>query len=101
MRRRPRPSNARRVAVRAGALTALGAAVAVPLLRKRLRLPVPVPVAACAVGPLAVAVLQPQPEIHIRGDSEARYESVGRVVATAQRASILKIGFITEPPPRQ
>ena len=42
MRRRPRPSNARRVAVRAGALTALGAAVAVPLLRKRLRIPVPV-----------------------------------------------------------
>ena len=48
-----------------------------------------------------IAVLQPQPEVHIRGDSEARYESVGRVVATAQRASILKIGFITEPPPRQ
>ena len=48
-----------------------------------------------------VAVLQPQPEIHIRGDSEARYESVGRVVPTAQRASILTIGFITEPPPRQ
>ena len=48
-----------------------------------------------------VAVLQPQPEIHIRGDAEARYESVGRVVATAQRASIMKIGFITEPPPRQ
>src|SRR5688572_25337592 len=47
-----------------------------------------------------IAVLQPQPEVHIRGDSEARYESVGRVVATAQRASILKIGFITEPPPR-
>jgi biopolymer transport protein ExbD len=47
-----------------------------------------------------VAVLQPQPEIHIRGDAEARYESVGRVVATAQRASILKIGFITEPPAR-
>ena len=60
MRRRPRPSNARRVAVRAGALTALGAAVAVPLLRKRLRIPVPVTVAACAVGPLAVAVLQPR-----------------------------------------
>ena len=48
-----------------------------------------------------IAVMQPQPEVHIRGDSEARYESVGRVVATAQRASILKIGFITEPPPRQ
>ena len=48
-----------------------------------------------------IAVLQPQPEIHIRADQETRYESVGRVVATAQRASILKIGFITEPPPRQ
>jgi biopolymer transport protein ExbD len=48
-----------------------------------------------------IATLQPQPEVHIRGDAEARYESVGRVVATAQRASILKIGFITEPPPRQ
>src|SRR5262245_40225663 len=47
-----------------------------------------------------IAVIQPQPEVHIRGDSEARYESVGKVVATCQRASILKIGFITEPPPR-
>ncbi|QJR16614.1 ExbD/TolR family protein [Usitatibacter palustris] len=47
-----------------------------------------------------VAVLQPQPEVHIRGDASARYESVGRVVATCQRAAILKIGFITEPPPR-
>ena len=47
-----------------------------------------------------VAVLKPQPEVHIRADQEARYESVGRVVATAQRASIVKIGFITEPPPR-
>ncbi len=47
-----------------------------------------------------IAVMQPQPEIHIRADQETRYESVGRVVATCQRASILKIGFITEPPPR-
>ncbi len=47
-----------------------------------------------------VAVMVPQPEVHIRADGEARYESVGRVVATCQRASIVKIGFITEPPPR-
>jgi len=60
MRRRSRPSSAQRLAVRAGALTALGAAVAVPLLRRRLRIPVPVTVAACAMGPLAVAVLQPR-----------------------------------------
>jgi biopolymer transport protein ExbD len=47
-----------------------------------------------------IAVLQPQPEVHIRADQETRYESVGKVVATCQRASIMKIGFITEPPPR-
>ena len=47
-----------------------------------------------------IAVLVPQPEVHIRADEETRYESVGRVVATLQRASILKIGFITEPPAR-
>jgi biopolymer transport protein ExbD len=47
-----------------------------------------------------VAVQVPQPEVHIRADENARYESVGRVVATCQRAAILKIGFITEPPPR-
>lgn len=45
-----------------------------------------------------VAVLSPQPEVHIRGDYNARYEFVGKIVATCQRASILKIGFITEPP---
>ena len=47
-----------------------------------------------------IAVLVPQPEVHIRADQETRYESVGKVVATAQRAAIMKIGFITEPPPR-
>ena len=47
-----------------------------------------------------VAVMQPQPEVHVRADENTRYEYVGRVVATAQRASILKIGFITEPPAR-
>ena len=47
-----------------------------------------------------VAVMKPQPEVHIRADENARYESVGRVVATCQRAAILKIGFITEPPVR-
>jgi biopolymer transport protein ExbD len=47
-----------------------------------------------------VAVLVPQPEVHIRADADTRYESVGRVVATCQRAAIMKIGFITEPPAR-
>jgi biopolymer transport protein ExbD len=47
------------------------------------------------------AVKEPQPEVHIRGDQEARYESVGRLVVACQRAGILKVGFITEPPPNQ
>jgi membrane-associated phospholipid phosphatase len=46
--------------VRAGGVAAVGAAVAVPLLRRRLRIPAPVTVAACAAGPLALAVLQPR-----------------------------------------
>ena len=45
------------------------------------------------------SVKEPQPEVHIRGDSEVRYESVGRVVVACQRAGIYKVGFITEPPP--
>lgn len=49
-----------RHAVRAGAVSLVGAAVAVPLLRKRLRIPVPVTVGACAAGPLALAVLYPR-----------------------------------------
>ena len=47
-----------------------------------------------------VAVLNPQPEVHIRGDEKARYESVGKVIYTCQRAGIMKISFITEPPAR-
>ncbi len=47
-----------------------------------------------------VAIRQPQPEIHIRGDKAGRYEFIGRVVFACQRAGIMKIGFITEPPPR-
>ena len=60
MKKRSRPSSALRLAVRAGATAAVGAAVAVPLLRKRLRIPAPVTVAACAAGPLALAVLYPR-----------------------------------------
>jgi biopolymer transport protein ExbD len=47
------------------------------------------------------AVKEPQPEVHIRGDTEVRYESVGRVVVACQRAGIFKVGFITEPPAGQ
>ena len=43
------------------------------------------------------AVLKPQPEVHVRADQLTRYEYVGRVILTAQRAGIQKVGFITEP----
>ena len=44
------------------------------------------------------SIKEPQPEVHIRGDLEARYEAVGRVIVACQRAGIFKVGFITEPP---
>ncbi len=47
-----------------------------------------------------VAVIVPQPEIHIRGDGNARFQDVGRIIFLVQRASIAKVGFIHEPPPR-
>src|SRR6476661_5219298 len=44
------------------------------------------------------SVKLPQPEVHVRGDQETRYEFIGKVIYTAQRAGIQKVGFITEPP---
>ncbi|MFN3302968.1 MAG: ExbD/TolR family protein [Roseateles sp.] len=46
------------------------------------------------------SVKNPQPEVHIRGDEKSRYESVGRVIFAAQRAGIMKVNFVTEPPSR-
>jgi biopolymer transport protein ExbD len=46
------------------------------------------------------SIKEPQPEVHIRGDENVRYESVGRLIVAAQRAGIAKVGFITEPPPK-
>jgi biopolymer transport protein ExbD len=43
------------------------------------------------------SVMDPQPEVQIRGDSKADFESVGRVMYAVQRAGITKVGFITEP----
>jgi biopolymer transport protein ExbD len=45
----------------------------------------------------AEAARTPQPELHIRGDKDARYEFVAQAMAAAQRAGLHKIGFITEP----
>jgi biopolymer transport protein ExbD len=44
------------------------------------------------------SVKVPQPAVHIRGDQDSRYEAVGRVIYTAQRAGVQKVGFVIEPP---
>jgi biopolymer transport protein ExbD len=37
------------------------------------------------------------PEVHIRGDRNAHFRAIGRVIFAAQQAGILKVGFLTEP----
>ena len=46
-----------------------------------------------------VSTAKPQPEVQVRGDLSARYEGVGKVLLACQRAGIVKVSFITEPPP--
>ena len=43
------------------------------------------------------AVIKPQPEIHIRADKDALFQSVGRVLYAISRGGIVKVGFITQP----
>ena len=49
-----------RAVVRGGAMAAIVASVAVPLIRRRHRLPASATLAACAAGPLGLAVLRPR-----------------------------------------
>ena len=44
------------------------------------------------------SVKVPQPAVKVRGDQATRYESIGRVIYTAQRAGVQKVGFVIEPP---
>jgi len=44
------------------------------------------------------SVKVPQPAVKVRGDQESRYEAIGRVIYTAQRAGVQKVGFVIEPP---
>ena len=56
--------------------------------------------AALIVRLKKISVLTPQPEVQIRGDGGANYDSIGRIIYACQRAGIAKVGFITEPPVR-
>lgn len=46
-----------------------------------------------------VSTATPQPEVQVRGDLGAQYDGVGKVLLACQRAGIVKVAFITEPPP--
>ena len=46
-----------------------------------------------------VSAQKDEPDVQIRGDLDSDYEGVGRVLLACQRAGIIKIAFITEPPP--
>jgi biopolymer transport protein ExbD len=37
------------------------------------------------------------PEVHIRADSNARFQAVGKIILAAQEAGVPKVGFLTEP----
>jgi len=45
----------------------------------------------------AIAREEPQPEVHIRGDSNVRYQFVGQVLVATQQIGIRKVAFITTP----
>ncbi len=44
-----------------------------------------------------VALEVPQPSVHIRGDRDADYKSVGHVLYELSRGGMVKVDFITEP----
>jgi biopolymer transport protein ExbD len=59
------------------------------------------PVSLADLGPRfgAEAKRQPQPELHIRADRNARYDSVAQVMAAAAKTGLLRIGFVSTPEP--
>jgi biopolymer transport protein ExbD len=45
----------------------------------------------------AAAKLEPQPEVHLRVDRATRYRAVAEVLADASKASLTRIGFVSDP----
>jgi len=45
----------------------------------------------------AEARKQPQPELHIRADRHAYYETVAQVMSAAAKSGLVRIGFVTDP----
>ncbi|AOI85897.1 MULTISPECIES: ExbD/TolR family protein [Burkholderia] len=47
-----------------------------------------------------ISTQAPQPDVHVRGDQATPYQYIGRVVAACERAGVVKVAFITQPPAR-
>ncbi len=56
-----------------------------------------VPMAELPARFAAEAAKQPQPEVHIRADRHAYYESIAKVMAVAAKTGLVRIGFVSEP----
>ena len=41
------------------------------------------------------------PEVHIRGDVNVPYRCIGAAIYTMQSSGFIKVGFISQPPPRE
>lgn len=62
----------------------------------------PVDKAALAQRVAAAARVQPQPELHVRADRTTQYQVLAEVMATAAKAGLTRIGFVSDPnEPRQ
>ncbi len=40
---------------------------------------------------------KPPPEVHIRGDSNAAYDQIGRAILAIQEVGLTKVAFVTDP----
>ncbi len=48
-----------------------------------------------------VAQKQPQPELHLRAERITPYQKLAEIMSAAQSAGIMKIGFVTDPTPKE
>ena len=46
----------------------------------------------------SIKAMAVKPEVHIRGDGGANYDTIGQVVYALRAAGVTRIGFITQPP---
>ena len=69
-----------------------------PLLAQGIKVNLPQPLAAGALQATLeeAARRQPQPEIRIQADETTPYRELARVMAAAQGAGLVKLGFVTE-----